>query len=451
MSPEKKKQSSEDTAQPHSLEAEVAILGVILINNPAYAIAAEMVSPDDFYLPKHVLIFSAMQQMYARQEPIDLVTLIEVLRQESELEAAGDMPYIASLADGMPRETNVMHYARIVKEKSLLRSLIHAAHKMTLRAFAAEDTASDIIGEVKSALATISEGEPTRGLIPVRTLVKENYDRLDAELTEGRTITGIATGYPTLDKYLRGMHAGELIVLAARPSVGKSSLGLNIIRNVVEKGIPMALFSLEMSADSILLRLVAEMFQINIRNGAADAEDYKRVTNGLVHLCTLPLWIDDNAGTTIAQISARAERAVKEYGVKAIVIDYLQLVTSNRRRFGNRQEEVSEISRTLKVTAKNLGIPILALSQLTRGPEKEGRQPQLSDLRESGAIEQDADVVMFLHRPKQFEEGSSKMERDETNLIIGKQRNGPTATIRMIFLEEFTRFEERAPDMFDQG
>jgi replicative DNA helicase len=438
---------------PSNLDAERSILGAILFDNNALNAAIEALKPEDFFIPQHRNIFTRMIALGEAQQAIDLVTLTEELHRRSELDSSGGAPYLASLVDGMPRVTNVEHYARIVKEKAMLRNLIHATHNIQQRAFEGEDGADAILDNAESSIFAIAEDRVKAGLIPVKDLVRETYERIDKIAREGRSITGVASSYANLDRLTSGFQPSELIVLAARPSQGKTALALNIAENVALRGgLPVAIFSLEMSKESLLQRMVTSVARVdgqNIRIGKISKHDKDQMFQALADIAGAPLWIDDSSSISVLEIGAKARRLKRDKGLSLLVVDYLQLITA-RGRFNSRQEEVASISRGLKGLAKELQIPVLVLSQLTRAPEREDRGPLLSDLRESGAIEQDADVVMFIYRPKFFQEGATPEERSETELRIAKQRNGPTDNVRFVFLSKFTRFEEAAPDAFSQ-
>jgi replicative DNA helicase len=436
---------------PNNLDAERSVLGAILLDNHALNPAIEHLRPEDFFLDQHRRVFTQMIALGEGQQAIDLVTLTEELNRKGELEASGGAPYLASLADGMPRVTNIEHYARIVKEKAILRNLIHATHNIQQRAFEGEDGADAILDNAESSIFALAEDRVRAGLISVKDIVRDNFERLERIFREGKSITGIPTGYVELDKLTSGLQPSELLILAARPSQGKTALALNLMENIaIRGGHPVAMFSLEMSKESLLQRLVASVAQIDahkFRTGHLSKEDWRRMTESLGTISSAPLWIDDAGSISVLEIGAKARRLKRDKGLSMLVVDYLQLITA-RGRFGNRQEEVSSISRGLKGLAKELQIPVLVLSQLTRAPERDERGPQLSDLRESGAIEQDADVVMFIYRPHFFKAGATPEEREETELRIAKQRNGPTDMVKFVFRSRFTRFEEAAPDAF---
>ena len=438
---------------PSNLDAERSILGAVLLDNNALNTAIESLKAEDFFLPQHRHVFTQMIALADAQQAIDLVTLTEELHRRGELEASGGAPYLASLVDGVPRVSNVEHYARIVKEKAILRNLIHATHSIQQRALEGEEGADAILDNAESSIFALAEDRVKAGLLPIKDIVRDNFDRLEKIFREGKSITGISTGYGELDKLLSGLQPSELIILAARPSQGKTALALNLAENIgIRGGLPVAVFSLEMSKESLLQRLVASVAQVDahkFRSGPLSREDWKRMTEALSKIASSPLWVDDAGSTSVLEIGAKARRLKRDKGLALLVIDYLQLITG-RGRFNSRQEEVASISRGLKGLAKELQIPVLVLSQLTRAPERDERGPQLSDLRESGAIEQDADVVMFIYRPNFFNLNASPEERDMADILIAKQRNGPTDKVKFVFRSRLTRFEEAAPDAFSQ-
>jgi replicative DNA helicase len=438
---------------PNNLDAERSVLGAVLLDNNALNAAIENLKPEDFFLDQHRRVFTQMIALGESQQAIDLITLTEELHRRGDLEAAGGAPYLASLADGMPRVSNVEHYARIVKEKAILRNLIHTTHNIQQRAFEGEDGADAVLDNAESSIFQLAEDRVRAGLIPIKEIVDSSRERLEKIFREGKSISGVSTGYGELDKLTSGFQPSELLILAARPSQGKTALALNLAENIaIRAGKPVAIFSLEMSKESLLQRLVASVAQIDahkFRTGHLSREDWRLMTEGLAQIYASPMWIDDAGSISVLEIGAKARRLKRDKGLSLLIVDYLQLITA-RGRFGNRQEEVASISRGLKGLAKELQIPVLVLSQLTRAPERDERGPQLSDLRESGAIEQDADVVMFIYRPHFFKAGATPEEREETELRIAKQRNGPTENVRFVFRSRLTRFEEAAPDAFSQ-
>ena len=445
--------STLERPMPSNLDAERCILGAILLDNNALNTAIEALKPDDFFIPQHRSIFNQMIALGEAQHAIDLVTLTEELHRRGELESSGGAPYLASLVDGVPRVSNVEHYARIVKEKAMLRNLIHATHNIQQHAFDGEDGADTILDNAESSIFALAEDRVKAGLLPIKDIVRDNFERLEKIFREGKSVTGISMGYGELDKLLSGLQPSELIILAGRPSQGKTALALNMAENIaIRGGLPVAVFSLEMSKEALLQRLVASVAQVDahkFRSGHLSREDWRRMTEGLGQMSSAPLWIDDAGSISVLEIGAKARRLKRDKGLSLLIVDYLQLITA-RGRFNSRQEEVASISRGLKGLAKELQIPVLVLSQLTRAPEREERGPQLSDLRESGAIEQDADVVMFIYRPNFFNMNATPEEREMADILIAKQRNGPTDKVKFVFRSRLTRFEEAAPDAFSQ-
>jgi len=441
---------------PQNLEAERSILGAILLDNNALNAAVEMLKAEDFFHDHHRRIFQQMITLGETQQAIDLVTLTEQLQRSSELESSGGPAYIAQLMDGVPHVTNIEHYARIVKEKALLRGLIHATHAIQQQALEAEEDADAILDRAESSIFQLAEDRARVGLVTLHDVVTESRERISHIYEGGHRITGLSTGYDLLDNLTSGFQGSELLILAARPSMGKTAFALNIAENVaVRANKPVAIFSLEMSKESLLLRLLSADAKIDshkFRTGHLNPEDKGKIPRSLSHLSDAPLWIDDAGSATVVEMGAKLRRLKRDKGLSLVIVDYLQLV-SGRGKFGNRNEEVSSITRGLKGLAKELKVPVLVLSQLTRAPEREDREPRLADLRESGAIEQDADVVMFIHRPNFYKKSDevSMEERGETDLIIAKQRNGPTDSIRFVFQGSFTRFELRAPDAWSDS
>ena len=439
---------------PQHTEAERSILGAILLDNNALNAAVEKLKPEDFFHDHHRRIYQQMLILGELQQAIDLVTLTDQLQRCGELESSGGPAYISQLMDGVPRVSNIEHYARIVKEKSLLRALIHATNSIQQQALEAEDDADTILDRAESTIFQLAEDRVRSGLVGVREVVRENFERISQIFNEGKRITGLATGYHQLDNLTSGLQPSELLILAARPSMGKTALALNLAENVAVRGNKtVAIFSLEMSKESLLLRLLSSDAQIDshkFRTGHLSKEDGAKIPISLSRLAEAPLWIDDAGSATVVEMGAKLRRLKRERGLALVMVDYLQLVSA-RGKFGNRNEEVSSVTRGLKALAKELKVPVLVLSQLTRAPEREDRRPQLSDLRESGAIEQDADVVMFIHRPNAFKPDEAPEERAKTELLIAKQRNGPTDRIHFVFRNAYTRFEEAAPDAWTES
>lgn len=442
---------------PNNLDAERSVLGAILINNTYLdTVLGKGLKPHDFFLDQHRRLFEAMVELGEAQTPVDSVTLTDHLNRHGQLEAVGGNAYVASIGDGVPRVVNVEHYARIVKEKAMLRNLAHTASAIQQRALDADEGADMILDTAESSILALAEDRVRAGFIGVKELVRENFERLNRIFSEGRRITGLPTGYQQLDNLTSGLQPSELLILAARPSMGKTALALNLAENIaVRERQPVAIFSLEMSKEALLMRLLASHARIDahkFRTGHLSHQDWVKMTESLGVMAEAPLWIDDAGSSSVVEMGAKARRLKRDKGLSLLIVDYLQLVTP-RGRFGSRTEEVASISRGMKALSKELQIPVLVLSQLTRAPEREDRRPQLADLRESGAIEQDADVVMFIHRPFFFKSDVAEEDRNKAELLIAKQRNGPTDRVHFVFLNNYTRFEEAAPDQWgsDEG
>jgi replicative DNA helicase len=438
---------------PNYLLAEKTLLGVVIQNNEALVKAMEKgLRPDDFFLPEHQNVFAAMLYLDEQRAPIDSVTLADALNKLGKLESSGGHAYISQLGDGIPRAMNVEHYVQIIRDKAVLRELIHKAEAIQDRAFGADGSADEILDQAETWIFQLAEQRIRAGFMGIKQLVTENFSRLEKIFTEGRRVTGLPTGYSLLDNQTSGLQPSEMIILAARPSMGKTALALNIAENVaLHYKQPVAVFSLEMSKESLLQRLIGSQSRVDshrFRTGQLKSEDWQKIVGGLAVLGDAPLWIDDSASSTVLEMSAKARRLKKDKGLSLVIVDYLQLITAHGR-FGNRTEEVSYISRALKGMAKELQVPVLVLSQLTRAPAREERDPQLADLRESGAIEQDADVVMFINRPHFYKADAPEEDRAKTELIIAKQRNGPTGKLNFVFLSRHTRFEQAAPDAWN--
>ena len=446
--------STTTIAVPQSLDAERAVLGSILLDNGALNVVLEVIGKDDFFSDSHRVILDKIMGLSEKSRTIDLVTLAEELSKDGLLEKTGGAAYLASLTDGVPAGSTaaVNEYARIVKEKSVVRRLINASNNVIARCMEGSDDPETLIDLAQSQVFEIAEQKVQSGFFGVKDIVKTSFGSIDALFDRGQRVTGVETGFVDLDNMTSGLQPGELIIVAARPSLGKTALALNIAANAAtQHGKIIGLFSLEMSKESLLLRLLCSEARIDshkLRTGFSSKEDWKRMTTALGRLAEAPMYIEDTPALSIMQIRAKARRLKAEKGLDMIIVDYLQLVTGHTR-FENRTQEVSFISRGLKSIAKELHVPVLALSQLSRAPEERpGHRPQLSDLRESGSIEQDADVVMFIFREDVYRRAAEDGAEPEgkTELIIGKQRNGPTGHIPLVFLKPYTRFENYSAD-----
>ncbi|MFI5178946.1 MAG: replicative DNA helicase [Vicinamibacterales bacterium] len=439
-----------DRTLPHNLEAEKCVLGAILINNHAFNQAAEVIDSTDFFRDAHRRIFDKMVALTDRREPVDLVTLKDELTRSNEIDEVGGPAYISSLTDGVPRSANIEFYAKIVKERSTLRRLIQSANDVLSRAYDAEEDADDLLDDAERSIFQIAEHRLRAGFVPLGDLVASGYQLIEQLQQHRGLVTGVPSGFVDLDALTSGFQKSDLVIVAARPSMGKTSLVLNIALHCgIEAGKSVGIFSLEMAKEQLFLRMLTSEARVDahrFRGGYLGEQDYARLVDAFGRLHEAKVFIDDSASLGILEMRAKARRLKLEHGLDLLVVDYLQLM-QGRGRFENRQQELASISRALKILAKELEVPILALSQLSRAPEARGdHRPQLSDLRESGALEQDADVVLFIFREDMYASDAEPRPEAEgiAEVIIGKQRNGPTGTVRLAFLKQFTRFENLA-------
>ena len=429
---------------PHNIDAEKSVLGSILVNNENYYRVIETLRPEDFYLDAHRVIYRKMVELIERSKAIDLITIQEELVRASQLESAGGITYLAGLLDGIPHLANIDHYIEIISEKALMRQLINSANKIMAECFDQAEPAEEILDRAEQALFGLSEKRLRTGFISVKDMELPATKLLEKLYTEREMITGVATGFRDLDRMTSGLQSSDLIILAARPSMGKTALCLNIAQQVaLEKNLPVGMFSLEMSKEQLLLRMLCAEARVDahkVRTGYLSKDDFRKLIDSLGRITQAPMFIDDSSTLTVMEMRAKCRRLKAEHGLSMIIVDYLQLM-SGYGRVENRTQEISGISRGLKALAKELSVPVLALSQLSRAPEQRqgDHKPQLSDLRESGSIEQDADVVMFIYREEVYK--PSEENAGLAELIIAKQRNGPTGVVRLAFLREFTRFE----------
>ncbi len=438
---------------PSSPEAERSILGGILLDNDLANEALSTLRDEHFFLDAHRKIYAAIAELSEGGRPIDLITLSDELSRRKELEAVGGVAYLSMLTDNVPRRASLEHHIRIVRDKALLRGLIHAANSMMTQALEQADSAAEIIDSAEKSLFDVSDERGGQQLMSLEAVAKESFEGNITKLFErsGR-ITGLETHYSDLDELTSGLQASELIIIAGRPSMGKTAFAINIAENAaVMDGRKVAIFSLEMASEALLRRMLCSQALVDgqkMRTGFLSKDDRTKLADALESLLHAPIYIDDTPGISVSELRAKARRMAHTVGLDLIVVDYLQLMSASApggRRYENRTQEVSAITRGLKAIAKDLKVPLVALSQLSRAPETRGsgdNEPKLSDLRESGSIEQDADVVMFLFRPEYYQRGEvdPKVE-GKAKLIIGKQRNGPTGVIQLAFLSGSTRFE----------
>ena len=430
---------------PYSQEAEQSVLGSMLIDKEAIAAATEALIPDDFYSGVHREIYDAMLYLYEQGRPVDLITLTEVLRQRGTLEGIG-AAYISELSMIVPSTANVRYYIRIVEEKSILRRLIEASNDIIADSYDAKDEVDYILDDAEKRIFKISERQSRRDFESIKVALLEAYEKIE-ELSKNRgKIIGVPTGFTDIDLMTTGLHPSDFVLIAGRPSMGKTSLAMNIAQNAaIAENIPVAIFSLEMSKDQLVQRMLSSEANVElqkIRTGELEDDDWLRLVQAAGPISKAPIFIDDTPGISVMEMRSKARRLKLEHGLGMIVIDYLQLMTGTRRA-ESRQQEISDISRSLKALARELEVPVVTASQLSRGPEsRSDHRPMLSDLRDSGAIEQDADLVAFLYRDEYYNPDTEKQNIAE--VIISKQRNGPTGTVELVWLGQFTKFANYA-------
>jgi replicative DNA helicase len=450
-----------DRGLPASAEAERAILGAILLDNSAYPQAAEYLQADDFSLDSHRRIYLRMMELAETGRAIDFVTLTEQLGQHKEIESVGGVAYVTSLTDGLPRVKNIEQYVKIVRDKALLRGLIYAATSAIEKAYAQDAPAEEIVDSAESDIFKVAEKRISQGFMGIPEIVKASFGSLDKLYEQGQRITGLETHFEDFDGMTSGLQKSDLVIVAARPSMGKTAFAINIAENaaVRDKKV-VGVFSLEMSRESLLLRMLCSQSMVDshkLRTGFLGRDDYNKLAQGLAALAEAPIFIDDTPSISLHEMRAKCRRLQQAQGrLDLIVVDYLQLVAGaplgSTRRYENRTQEVSAISRGLKAMAKEMRCPVVALSQLSRAPEARtgNNRPQLADLRESGAIEQDADVVAFIFREEVYKPDDPDLE-GKAELIIAKQRNGPTGVVKLAFIKRSTRFENLAVDQGPEG
>ena len=433
-----------DRMPPASIEAEQAVLGAMLLKPDAVTTAAEELSADDFYRETHRLIFEAMMELKERTEPVDLVTLTEQLKKADKLAKIGGIPALSLIANSVPTAANVHYHARIVHEKAQLRSLINAATEIAGAAYESADEVEDIMDSAEKRILAVSSGKRSKDFVPLQDILLDTLEQIDLRYNNKGSITGLPTGFTELDHLTAGLQKSDLILVAARPSMGKTAFTLNIAAHVVLRAKePVAFFSLEMSKEQLVQRLLCSEGRIDsqrLRVGELEEKEWGDLIDTANRLSAAPLYIDDTPGITVMELRSKARRLKAEHGLSLIVIDYLQLMQGRTSKSGdNRQQEISEISRSLKALARELDVPVIALSQLSRSVEsRQIKRPMLSDLRESGSLEQDADIVMFLYREDYYDPETEN--KNITEVIIAKHRNGPVDTVDLTFLKQFTKF-----------
>lgn len=431
---------------PQNIEAEQSVLGGILIENDAINKVMEILTPEDFYRDAHHKIYDALINLSVRDEPADLITLTNELRKIDQLDAAGGASYIASLIDSVPTAANIEYYAKIVKEKSILRQLIQTSTEIITESYQDRSDVETFLDEAERSIFQISENRVRPSFYPIRDIVKQSFKTLERLYEKKELVTGVPSGFKELDQMTAGFQPSDLIIVAGRPSMGKTAFCLNVAQYAaIEKRTPVAIFSLEMSKEQLVIRLLCSEAHVEgtrLRTGFLNEGDWPRLTIAAGNLSEAPIFIDDTAALSVLELRAKARRLKADQGLGMVIIDYLQLM-KGRARVESRQQEISEISRSLKAVAKELNIPVIAVSQLSRRTEERtGMRPQLSDLRESGAIEQDADLILFLYRDEVYNRSEDNPNRGKAEMIIGKQRNGPTGKIDLAFLSKFTTFKD---------
>ena len=430
---------------PHSVESEQSILGSIILDKEAIITVAETIQPMDFYKEAHKIIYESMLKLNSNNEPIDLITLIEELRKEGHLDSIGGISYLTSLSTIVPTTSNVKYYANIVKEKSVMRQLIKASNEIINLGYDASTDVQEILNKAEKSIFDISQEKSGDDIQPINAVLQDTFDMIEKLCTEKKEVTGITTGFKDLNKKINGLQRTDLILLAARPAMGKTAFSLNLVQNAALKGdASVAVFSLEMSKEQLVQRMLSAQSNVElskIKTGNLGESDWPRIIDGMAVLSEANIFIDDTPGIKISEIRSKCRRLKIEKGLDLILIDYLQLMEGEGKN-ENRQQEIAKISRSLKILAKELDCPVVALSQLSRSPElRKDHRPILSDLRESGSIEQDADIVMFLYRDEYYHDDSEKKNIGE--VIIAKNRHGETGNVELVWFGQVQKFADK--------
>ena len=432
-----------DRIPPHNLEAEQAILGAIFLDEKAIVDISEILVPEDFYRVAHQKIYRSMLEVHHRNIPVDIISVVTELSNTNQIEDVGGTSYIRELADAVPTAANIGFYAEIIKEKSVLRRLIHTATAIVTEGYSREGDVDALLNEAEKSILSVAQNAKSGNFKNIQDVLVEAHNHIVSMYRQKGDITGIPSGFPDLDRMTAGFQKNDLIIVAARPSVGKTAFALNIAQSVATKtNETVAIFSLEMGAEQLVMRMLCAEGNLDaqrMRTGKLTAEDWGKLSLALGSLSNSKVFIDDTPGIKVNDIRTKCRRLAQEYGLGMILIDYLQLIQGSGKSRENRQQEVSEISRTLKEIARELQVPVIALSQLSRGVEsRQDKRPMMSDIRESGSIEQDADIVAFLYRDDYYEKDTEK--KDIIEIIIAKQRNGPVGTVELAFRKEYNKF-----------
>ena len=440
---------------PQNLEAEQSVLGGILLENESISKVLETLLPDDFYRESHRKIFNSMIELFEKSEPIDLITLTNQLKSMGHLDGVGGSAYLSSLVDSIPTAANITYYARIVKEKSVLRRLITTATEIVTRGYGDEDDVWDLLDEAEKSIFQIGESQIRPSFFKMKSILQESFKTIEKLYESKEIVTGVPSGFNDIDKLTSGFQASDLIIIAGRPSMGKTAFCLNIAQHVsVEKNIPVAFFSLEMSKEQLVMRMLCSEAQVDahrVRGGFLGETDWPKLTRAAGTLSEAPIFIDDTPALSVLEMRAKSRRIMAEHKLGLVIVDYLQLMrgrglsTRGRAASESREQEISDISRSLKALAKELQIPVIALSQLNRRvEERTNKRPQLADLRESGAIEQDADLIGFIYRDEVYNKGDDNPNKGIAEVIIGKQRNGPVGDVKLAFIDKYASFQNLA-------
>lgn len=430
---------------PQNIEAEQCVLGAVLLENEALPKALELLRPEDFYRESHRQIFKAMAELFEKNEPADIITLTELLKRKNKLEESGGASYLVELSEKIPTAANIEYYAKIVRQKSILRSLINSATQIAARAANDQEDIEDLLDFSEKTIFSIAEQQIKPSYHPLRNILKTTFKELERLYEKKQLVTGVPSGFSDLDAMTSGFQPADLIIVAGRPSMGKTAFCLNIAQYAAsEARVPTAIFSLEMSKEQLALRMLCSEARVDnhrLRIGCIAENEWGKLAMAAGRLAETNIYIDDTPGISVFEMRAKARRLKAEHGLGLIIVDYLQLMSSSRTRSESREQEISEISRSLKALAKELNIPVIALSQLNRRVEdRVDKRPHMADLRESGAIEQDADVILFIYREEVYHPDSEEA-KGKAEIIIGKQRNGPIGDVKLTFRSEYTRFE----------
>ncbi|MBU3936571.1 MAG: replicative DNA helicase [Proteobacteria bacterium] len=444
--------SSTHRLPPQNLEAEQCVLGSIMLQQGTMPRAAELLTEEDFYRDAHKHIFIAMITLFDRGEPLDLITVSNLLKDNNKLDAIGGPSYLATLTDIVPVAANIAYYAKIVREKAILRRLIQTGTEIASRCYEEQDDIDGLLDDVEQTVFEISRAKSGQSYHPLKTVISSTFKYIEQLYERKEHITGVPTEYHDFDKMTAGLQRSDLIILAGRPSMGKTALAVNMVQNAaLLHKVPVAIFSLEMSKEQLGMRMLCSISRVDaqrLRTGFLKEQDWPKLTRSVGMLSEAPIYIDDTPAITVLEMRAKARRLKTEHNIGMVVVDYLQLMRG-RSNAQSREQEISEISRSLKAMAKELSIPVIALSQLNRSLEsRPNKRPQLSDLRESGAIEQDADLIIFIYRDEVYNKAEDNPKKGIAEIIIGKQRNGPTGTVELAFLDRFTTFENLAHHNF---